>query len=144
MPIYNLESVLNCYDEQYLILTYEHLFIASTLREEVLLLQKKEDHRLIENVMTEATGFKLLEVTADRYIDRYSGGQRAILACLLLIALIRTKNIRAIKILLNHVLESISAENRTQLLAKFGEVNITHGTRLFTVDGEQIRELDLN
>lgn len=142
MSIYNLESVLQQYDDEYLILEYEHLFIAATLREEVLLLQKKNDPELIEKVVTEAAAFKLLEVAADRNIDRYSGGQRAILACLLVITFIREQNKKGLKLLLNHVLESISTSNRQLLLAKFNAIRDTHGIRIFTSDRGQIREID--
>ena len=144
MTIYNLGSVLQQYDQEYLILEYEHLFIATTLREEVLLLQKKDDPELIEKVVTEAAGFKLLEVARDRNIDCYSGGQRAILACLLMITVICRQNRKGLKLLLNHVLESISTSNRQLLLCKFSAIRNTHGIRIFTSDQGQIREIDPN
>lgn len=144
MSVDRLESVLQQFDTEYLILSYEHLFISSTLREEILLLQNKKDNRLLAEIAAEARQFNLLEVAPDRYFEHYSGGQRAILACLLIITLLRWQNMHGIKILLNNVLESISAANRKLLMAKFGRIKNTNNIRVFKMVRAQIEELDLS
>ena len=141
MAIYNLDAIFNRYGESYLILEFNHLFISSSIREEVWLLQRKADLALVENIMHEAKEFGITDITADKDFDTYSGGQKAILGCLLILAMIRSRKIDGLKLLLNNVLDSLSEDNRSKLLTKFEEIRPSHNISLFTHEDDQLLEI---
>ena len=141
MAIYNLDGLLDQYDGEFLILEFNHLFISSSIREEVWLLQRKNDSPLIDKVMQDAREFDIHDVRDDRDFETYSGGQKAILACLLTLTLIGDRKIHGLKLLLNNILDSISEENRTKLLQKFKEICSTNDIKLFTEKNGQIQEI---
>ena len=141
MAIYNLDGLLDKYSGEFLILEFNHLFISSSIREEVWLLQRKDDPPLIDKIVQAAREFNVLEVSKERDFETYSGGQKAILACLLTMALIADRKIHSLKLLLNNILDSVSEENRSKLVKKFEEIRITHNIRLFTEKGGHIREI---
>ncbi len=141
MAIYNLDAILNRYGDGFLILEFNHLFISSSIREEVWLLQRRADPALVAEIMREAQEFSIYDVTADKDFDTYSGGQKAILGCLLTLALIRSQKIHGLKLLLNNVLNSLSDDNRLKLFSKFAEMRSTYDTRLFTDKKDRIQEI---
>jgi hypothetical protein len=141
MAIYNLEGLLDKYSGEFLILEFNHLFISSSIREEVWLLQRKNDSPLIDKILQAAREFSIQEVSDDRDFETYSGGQRAIIACLLTLVLINDRKIHGLKLLLNNVLDSVSGKNRSKLLQKFEEIRPTHDIRLYTEKDGRIREL---
>jgi hypothetical protein len=143
MTIYNLNRVLSQYGEDYLILDFNHLFISSSIREEIWLLQRKNDPALLEKIMQEAREFNIYEVSADRDFETYSGGQRAILSCLLTLAVIRDQKVYGLKLLLNNILDSLSETNRSSLSGKFEQMRATHDMKLFTAENGRIREIPL-
>jgi hypothetical protein len=122
MAIYDLDGLLDKYSDGFLILEFNHLFIASSIREEVWLLQRKKDLPLIDTIMQAAREFNIHEVSDDRDFETYSGGQNAILACLLMLAVIEDRKIHGLKLLLNNILDSVSEENRSKLVQKFEEI----------------------
>jgi hypothetical protein len=141
MAIYNLDGLLDKYSGEFLILEFNHLFISSSIREEVWLLQRKDDPPLIDKIVQAAREFNVLEVSKERDFETYSGGQKAILACLLTMALIADRKIHSLKLLLNNILDSVSEENRSKLVQKFEEIRLTHNIRLFTEKGGHIQEI---
>lgn len=141
MGIYNLDSLLDKYSGEFLILEFNHLFISSSIREEVWLLQRKNDPPLIDKIVQAAREFSIQEVSGERDFETYSGGQKAILACLLTLALIVDWKIHGLKLLLNNVLDSVSEENRSKLMQKFGEIRPTHNIRLFSEKDGHIQEI---
>jgi hypothetical protein len=141
MAIYNLDAILNKYGDGFLILEFNHLFISSSIREEVWLLQRRADPALVAEIMREAKEFSIYDVNADKDFDTYSGGQKAILGCLLTLAVIRSQKIHGLKLLLNNVLDSLSDDNRLKLFSKFEEIRSTHDTRLFTDKKDHIQEI---
>ena len=141
MTIYNLDGLLDKYSGEFLILEFNHLFISSSIREEVWLLQRKDDPPLIDKIVQAAREFNVLEVSKERDFETYSGGQKAILACLLTMALIADRKIHSLKLLLNNILDSVSEENRSKLVQKFEEIRLTHNIRLFTEKGGHIQEI---
>ena len=144
MTIYNLDGLLDRYSGKFLILEFNHLFISSSIREEVWLLQRKNDPQLIDKVLQGAKGFNVLEVSEARDFETYSGGQKAILACLLIIALIADRKIHGLKLLLNNILDSVSEENRSKLMQKFEEICRINNIRLFTEKDGHIQEIFLS
>jgi hypothetical protein len=144
MAIYNLNGVLNKYGDDYLILDFNHLFISSSIREEIWLLQRKNDSALLDKIIGEAHEHNIYEVRADRDFETYSGGQKAILACLLTLAVIRDQKVRGLKLLLNNILDSISEANRSGLSGKFKQIHATHDLRLFTAENGRIKEIFLS
>ena len=143
MTIYNLNSVLSEYSDDYLILDFNHLFISSSIREEIWLLRRKNDPALLDKIMHEARQFNVYEVSADKDFGTYSGGQQAILACLLTLAMIRDQKVFGLKLLLNNILDSLSETNRSSLSGKFEQMCATHDMKLFTAENGRIREIPL-
>jgi hypothetical protein len=141
MAIYNLDGLLDKYNGEFLILEFNHLFISSSIREEVWLLQRKNDSPLIDKIMQAAREFDIHEVSDDRDFETYSGGQKAILACLLTLSLIGDRKINGLKLLLNNILDSISEENRSKLIRKFKEICSTRDIKLFTEKNGHIQEI---
>ncbi len=141
MAIYNLDGLLDKYSGEFLILEFNHLFISSSIREEVWLLQRKNDSPLIDKIVRAAREFNIHEVSDERDFETYSGGQKAILACLLTLALIGDRKIQGLKLLLNNILDSVSEENRSKLVQKFEEIRSTHNIRLFTEKDGHIQEI---
>ena len=114
MAIYNLDGLLDKYSGEFLILEFNHLFISSS---------------------------SIQEVSGERDFETYSGGEKAILACLLALALIADRKIHGLKLLLNNVLDSVSEENRTKLVQKFEEIRPTHNIKLFAEKDGHIQEI---
>ena len=141
MAIYNLDGLLDQYNGEFLILEFNHLFISSSIREEVWLLQRKNDSPLIDKIMQAAREFDIHEVSDDRDFETYSGGQKAILACLLTMALIGDRQIHGLKLLLNNILDSVSEENRSKLIRKFKKIRSTRDIQLFTEKNGRIQEI---
>jgi hypothetical protein len=141
MAIYNLDGLLDQYNGEFLILEFNHLFISSSIREEVWLLQRKDDSPLIDKIMQAAREFDIHDVSDDRDFETYSGGQKAILACLLTLALIRDRKIHGLKLLLNNILDSISAENRSKLIQKFKEICSTRDIKVFSENNGRMQEI---
>ena len=136
MPIYGLKRLLKDFGEEYLVLEYNHLFVSDTIREEIWLFQGKNDTELIEEILEASVAFSILDADADRPFHTYSGGQQAILACLLVIAAIRTAKRQGVKLLLHNVIDSISEENRSILYERFQEIRETNRLDLYyTLNG---------
>lgn len=142
MAIYNLDGLLDKYSGEFLILEFNHLFISSSIREEVWLLQRKNDSQLIDNIMQSAREFNIHDIREDRDFETYSGGQKAIIACLLTLALIRDRKIYGLKLLLSNILDSISEENRSKLLQLFKEICPPRDIGLFTEKNGNIQEIN--
>ena len=141
MAIYLLGSMLDKYADAHLVLEINHLFVSSTLREEIWLLQKKNDEDFLQQLVNKARTFHLNEVEGDRNFETYSGGQKAILACLLMMTAITVRKIHNLRVVLINVFESISAETRRMLSAEFRRLRSTNGIRVFTADRDQLEEL---
>ena len=141
MRIYNLDGLLKKYGDQFLILEFNHLFVTSSIREEVWLLQRKNDLALIDRIIQEAAEFDMHEVDADRDFETYSGGQKAILACVLTLALIRTRETGGLKLLQINILDSVSDENRLKLMQIFEKLRASHDVRLFTQKDDHLVEI---
>lgn len=141
MAIYDLNAILNRYGDGFLILEFNHLFISSSIREEVWLLRRRADPVLVEKITREAEEFSIYDVNADKDFDTYSGGQKAILGCLITLAVIRSQRIHGLKLLLNNVLDSLSDDNRLKLFSKFEEIRSTQNIRLFTDKKDRIQEI---
>jgi hypothetical protein len=141
MAIYNLEAILDTYGDAYLILEFNHLFISSSIREEVWLLQRTDDDAMIKEIMHAAKEFDIHDANGDKDFETYSGGQKAILGCLLIIAMIRHRKINGLRLLLSNVLDSVSEDNQTKLFTKFEAVRSTRNLRLFTDNKDHIQEI---
>ena len=141
MAIYQLDDLLDKFSGDFLILDFNHLFISSSIREEVWLLQRKNDSPMIEKIMQAAREFNIHDVSDDRDLETYSGGQKAILACLLTLTLIADRKIHGLKLLLNNILDSVSDENRPELLQKFKEICSTRDIKLFTERNRHLQEI---
>ena len=119
MTIHKLDALLAAYGDDYVVVDFNHLFISSTLREEAWLLQQGDDPALIAGVVEQARAFGIHNAAADRELGTYSGGEQAILASLLLLAVIASRNLTGLRVLLYNVLDSLSGDNRRALTARY-------------------------
>lgn len=133
-----LLNTLNRLGESYLVIDVQCLFVAASLREEMWLYLKREDTDLLAQVSLGAAVFNIRGVTPDRELITYSGGEQAILACLLILALIRTLNVKGLQLLLNGVLESVSYENRQRLCRQFDIAAQSHLTKAYQLQGRKL------
>ena len=141
MAIYNLKQTLQDCGQEYLILDFNHLFVAATLREEVWLLRGQNDTAFIAGILDEATQFNMTAISADRNLESYSGGEQVILACLLVLAMMRSDAYLGTKVLLINILESLSEKNRLVMLEKIAQARYRYQLRLFTRRVDLIEEL---
>ena len=144
MLLPGLKQILNRWGQSYLIVDVNCLFVAASLREEMWLYLRREDCDLLALVRRNAEEFNIRGVDPDRELATYSGGEQAILACLLIIALIRTLGIKELQLLLCGVLESISRENRQRLYRHFNLIAQTHTVSIFRMESNQIRAVALD
>jgi len=143
MSIYDLDSILKKYENDYLIIDYNHLFISSSIREEIWLLQRDDDSILLDKIRDQAQEFSITEVDYDKDFDTYSGGQKAILGCILVISMIKSKNLKGIKLLLNNILESLSGDNRSILCNELQKICESNDVAFFTYKNGKIEKLFL-
>ena len=142
MAVSDIKTLLDVYDGQYLILDYNHLFVSGSLREEVWLLRRADEPALVSEILEAARSFGIHEASAEKGFDTYSGGQQAILGCLLVMALVRAAGVRDVRLLLSNVLDSISGENRRRLQDLFAGLTASHGLRIFSTVHGGVRELE--
>ncbi len=143
MAVSDIKELLDAYEGQYLILDYNHLFVSGSLREEVWLLRRADEPALVSEILEAARAFGIPEASAEKGFDTYSGGQQAILGCLLAMALIRAGGRSGVRLLLSNVMDSISGKNRRRLRSLFADMAASHGLRLFVPRDGGLRELEL-
>ena len=129
------------HSQEYLILDFNHLFVSSSLREEIWLLRLKDDAAILSKVLTAAKKFGIRRATADRTLATFSGGEQALLASLLIMAFIEADRLSGLRLLLVNVLESISEANRMKLLRILEDLCAAHGLRIFSAREHRIEEL---
>ena len=138
MTTIGLDLVLDQYGEAFLILDFNHLFFAATLREELWLLRRRNDPALLDSILAAARAIPIHGVAPDRDLATYSGGEQAILACLLAIAVIRANGVRSVKVLLFNLMDSLSEQSRSRLAVHFADSHAAQGTRFFVNQGARI------
>lgn len=106
------DSPLALYGRDYCVIDMHNLFVGTTLEDELLILGAEERG---SEILHESVRFGL-QLEPGRRLDTYSGGEQAIICCLLLMTLLPKTPVR---ILLVHVLETLSPRNRDLLLERF-------------------------
>ena len=127
-------SALSLHGNEYCVIDTSNLFVGTTLEDELLLLGAGPG--ALGRVQSECAHFGLHPEPARR-LASYSGGEQAIICCLLLMALLPETQQR---ILLVHVLETLSQRNREKLLRCFAET--LPRAALFTLTFDGPRPLD--
>ena len=136
MAVSDLNTILAKWGQTYLILDISCLFVASSLREEVWLYCHRDNPDILVDIERASETFKIRGVNPDRELTTYSGGEQAILACLLMIALIRALNVTKTRLLLSGILESVSRDNRLLLRQFFEPLTQSHQISLYrSLDG---------
>ena len=107
------DSPLALYGRDYCVIDMQNLFVGTTLEDELLIL--RADDGLASGIRNEGVRFGL-HLEPGRRLDSCSGGEQAIVCCLLLTALLPKTPVR---ILLVHVLETLSPRNRELILNMF-------------------------
>jgi len=131
MLISGLQHTLSRLGRSYLVVDVHCLFVAASLREEMWLYLQQEDAGLLANMSRFGAEFNIRGVTPDRELITYSGGEQAILACLLILSLIRAQDVKGVQLLLCGVLESVSHENRQRLCQHFDIAAQTHQVSVY-------------
>lgn len=144
MLLSHLQHTLNRLGRSYLVLDVNCLFVAASLREEMWLYLQREDADLLADLSRNAEAFNIRGVTPDRELVTYSGGEQAILACLLILSLVRALNVKELQVLLCGVLESISRENRRRLCRQFELVAQTHPVGVYRMQDNQIKKVAMD
>ena len=143
MSVPSLNHTLETLGRSYLVVDVNCLFVAASLREEIWLYCQQENAELLGQVQQAAGHFRIGPVDPDRDLVTYSGGEQAILACLLMLALIQANTVTNLRLLLCGVLESISRENRQRLGRLLQDASATHGLGVFQRRDNQVEELAL-
>jgi hypothetical protein len=104
------------YKEKYLLIDFDHTFLASSLKEEALLFGVLQPESLLKQVTSLFLPFKA-DFFPTHSLDKLSGGENAILAVIFYTCLIIHKK-KEIPLLLNNIFESLSPLN-CQKLKKF-------------------------
>ena len=133
------QRILDAYSKRFLVLDFDHLFVSASLREELWLLQGKDDPKLLARILSETARFFPALQNRHGEFQRYSGGQQAVVAALLIIALITDNRLHGQKILMRNVLESLSTGNRQSLLMKFEKLRRSHGVELHLLKGDTVQ-----
>lgn len=120
-------SPLAVHGRDFCVIDMHNLFVGTTLEDELLLLGAADG--TLPALRRESGPFGL-RLEPGRQLGSYSGGEQAIICCLTLMALLPRSPLR---ILLVHVLETLSPRNRELLLDRFAAVLPEAG--LFTLAG---------
>ncbi len=122
------QSALARFGAEYCVIDVHNLFVGTTLEDELLLLGA--DGSALPDIRRQCDGFGV-RLDAARKLASYSGGEQAIICCLTLMTLLPA---RPVRILLVHVLETLSPRNRAALVRRFRTT--LPGAELFTLTGE--------
>lgn len=126
-------SPLATYGRDYCVIDMHNLFVGTTLEDELLLLGA--DDGTLDRLRRECAELGV-RLDPGRQLSSYSGGEQAIICCLTLIALLPRQPLR---ILLVHVLETLSPRNRELLLDRFAAALPSAG--LFTLAAAEPRQV---
>lgn len=119
------------YGRDYCVIDTRNLFVGTTLEDEILLLGAEDG--LFAALIPECARFGL-RLEPGRKLASYSGGEQVIICCLLLMALLPPEPLR---VLLVHVLETLSPRNRELLLDGFAAALPAARLFILTPDGPQ-------
>ena len=112
---------------EFCVIDMGNLFVGTTLEDELLLLGAEGS---LPEISRECAAFGV-RLETGRKLSSYSGGEQAIICCLTLMALLPRE---PLSILLVHVLETLSARNRSRLVARFQSA--LPEAALFTLSGD--------
>lgn len=107
------QTPIASYGQEFLVIDMHNLFVSTTLADEILVLGGL--NFIEEEIVTICAKFGI-NVSASRTLTSYSGGEQAIICCVMIMCLLSDQNL---SILLVHILETLSEHNRQQLLAEF-------------------------
>ena len=127
-------SPLARFGADHCVIDMHNLFVGTTLEDELLLLGA--DGSALPEIRRRCEGFGV-RLDPARRLSSYSGGEQAIICCLTLMALLPAGPLR---ILLVHVLETLSPRNRAALVRLFRET-MPQAT-LFTLTGAAPRPVE--
>lgn len=112
---------------EFCVIDMGNLFVGTTLEDELLLLGAEGS---LSEIKRECSAFDV-RLKSGRKLSSYSGGEQAIICCLTLMTLLPRE---PLSILLVHVLETLSARNRSRLVARFR--SSLPEAALFTLSGD--------
>lgn len=109
-----MNEMLKCWSEQYLVLDFEHAFLADTIAEELILFDVSSKNEAERKIASLFANFKA-DFKPSQSVHTLSGGERAILVCILYAVVVNIKRVK-VSFLLSNIMESLSKSNRTKLL----------------------------
>lgn len=108
-------NLLKKYSEDYLLIDFNYLFISTCIKDEAILLGGEKADQVTEIVMKYLDKYDFdIDITRD--LSTYSGGERVIIACVLLIVLAEVAELDILRILFVNIFESLSKNNKGLLL----------------------------
>lgn len=105
-------ATLALYGQDYCVIDTHNLFVGTTLEDEILLLGGRSE--MFDAMAGQCSDYGL-SLAPGRKLSSYSGGERIIICCLLLMHFLPGDA----RILLVHALETLSPRNRARLLEDF-------------------------
>jgi hypothetical protein len=117
--------------DRFLIMDFDHLFTATTLRDEIWLLTHGRGDAIAEAMQAGCARFGL-PYAPERELDTFSGGERVMLAVVLTCAVLDEFRPEELEILLVNILETLTPQNRERVLGRFAETLVPLGGKIFT------------
>jgi len=118
------------HSDRFLIMDFDHLFTATTLRDEIWLLTHGRGEAIADAMQTGCARFGL-PYAPERELDTFSGGERVMLAVVLTCAVLDEFRTEKPEILLVNILETLTPQNRERVMGRFAETLVPLGGRIF-------------
>lgn len=126
-----MNNKLAKWQDEYLLLDFDHPFLAATLEEELILFELKQRQEIMEQT---AKHFSVIKADFQKRqnLQSLSGGEKAALA-LILYALISLSLHKPVKILLYNMMESLSRHNQKYLLQLIDQADNEHLINIYNL-----------
>jgi len=138
--VFIVNRILEKWQDEFLLLDFEHPFLADTIEEELILFGRQDFGEIVSLTTTMFAGFKT-DFVEKQSLQHLSGGERAALALILYFNLALSLG-KPVKILLYNILESLSQTNQTKLLDMLAELDNEHSISLYNLKNDKPEKLN--
>jgi hypothetical protein len=126
------------FEDDYLVISFGHTFLASSLKEEAYLYSVSNPMPLVARVVELFRTIKP-DYCSEQSLDMLSGGENALLAVIFYSSLVEYKH-KSVQLLLHNIMESLSAANRRKLI-KLTRQFTPHNIRYYNLENGKPTEL---
>ncbi len=119
------------YSNDYLIIDFNNLFISSSIREEIYLLDFDNRQSIIDSFNTFLQLININFINIDRDLSTFSGGERSLIAFLLIICVIRIKKLNRVNILLIDIIQSLHENFKEKIIKVYQDICSTNKITLY-------------